>query len=326
MVATENKKALVYSILEFLQKSCQDGTVNQDDTGSIEVAMQCIGEAFGVDVADEAQKELYSTKPANLLSIFDVYLNTKKSTKSPASASAASTAPKVESKFLFASISEEDKQAAEQKKAEGNRKVAERNYPEAIKLYTEAISLNGNNAVYYANRAAAYSQQGDHQKAVDDAEKAIQVDSKYSKAYSRMGIKMLLRRMKKVWNSIPTMPLLKALWLLLKSKLNSGSVERSASEPSNSGLPNFPGGMPDLGSLLSNPALMNMAKQMMDSGALNNLMNNPNIAQMAQQMMGGNGGAPNFEEMMNDPEMKRLAREAMGGAGGAGGAKPEDKQ
>jgi hypothetical protein len=42
--------------------------------------MQCIGEAFGVDASDEAQKELYSTKPATLLSIFDVYLKTKKST------------------------------------------------------------------------------------------------------------------------------------------------------------------------------------------------------------------------------------------------------
>lgn len=43
------------------------------------VAMQCIGEAFGVDADDEAQKKLYSTKPANLLSIFDVYLKTKSS-------------------------------------------------------------------------------------------------------------------------------------------------------------------------------------------------------------------------------------------------------
>lgn len=41
--------------------------------------MQCIGEAFGVDAEDEAQKKLYSTKPANLLSIFDVYLKTKSS-------------------------------------------------------------------------------------------------------------------------------------------------------------------------------------------------------------------------------------------------------
>ncbi|KAG1083743.1 hypothetical protein G6F42_022087 [Rhizopus arrhizus] len=160
MVATENKKALVYSILEFLQKSCEDGTINKDDTEGIEVAMQCIGEAFGVDAADEAQKELYSTKPANLLSIFD----------SPAAA-AASSAPKVESKFcisvmiicivshmnscfLFLDVatSEENKKAAEEKKAMGNRKVAERNYPEAIKLYTEAIALDAKNAVYYANR------------------------------------------------------------------------------------------------------------------------------------------------------------------------------
>jgi hypothetical protein len=48
------------------------------------VAMQCIGEAFGVDASDEAQKELYSTKPATLLSIFDVYLKTKKSTAAAA--------------------------------------------------------------------------------------------------------------------------------------------------------------------------------------------------------------------------------------------------
>jgi hypothetical protein len=41
------------------------------------VAMQCIGEAFGVDATDEAQKQQYSTKPATLLSIFDVYLKTK---------------------------------------------------------------------------------------------------------------------------------------------------------------------------------------------------------------------------------------------------------
>jgi hypothetical protein len=41
--------------------------------------MQCIGEAFGVDASDDTQQKLYSTKPANLLSIFDVYLKTKSS-------------------------------------------------------------------------------------------------------------------------------------------------------------------------------------------------------------------------------------------------------
>jgi hypothetical protein len=38
--------------------------------------------------------------------------------------------------------------------------------------------------------------------------------------------------------------------------------------------------MPDLGSLLNNPALMNMAQQMMQSGALEGLMNNPAVARM----------------------------------------------
>jgi hypothetical protein len=36
MSASENKKALVFSILEFLQKSCEDGTINKDDTEGIE--------------------------------------------------------------------------------------------------------------------------------------------------------------------------------------------------------------------------------------------------------------------------------------------------
>ena len=98
-MAAENKKALVYSILEFLKKSCDDGTIGQDDVEGIEgsvysqwqwpnemrhwtrctttVAMQCIGEAFSVDPTDPAQQEAYSTKPANLLNIFEIYLKTK---------------------------------------------------------------------------------------------------------------------------------------------------------------------------------------------------------------------------------------------------------
>src|SRR5438309_2350398 len=40
------------------------------------------------------------------------------------------------------------------------------------------------------------------------------------------------------------------------------------------------GGGGDLASLMNNPALMNMARQMMQSGAFNDIMNNPNIAEM----------------------------------------------
>lgn len=75
---------------------------------------------------------------------------------------------------------------------------------------------------------------------------------------------------------------LKSSLATAKAKANAGSVERSAEPSTPTGLPNLggAGGMPDLGALLNNPQLMNMAQQMMQSGALDNLMNNPNIARM----------------------------------------------
>ncbi|KAI9499063.1 hypothetical protein BDB00DRAFT_798154 [Zychaea mexicana] len=321
-MAAENKKALVYSILEFLQKSCDDGTISKDDTEGIEVAMQCIGEAFGVDPTDAAQQEAYSTKPANLLSIFEVYLKTKSKTRgqAPASASSSSGAAPAAAK---AEISEEDKQKAEELKAAGNRKVSERNYPEAIKLYTEAIAINGSQAVYYANRAAAYSQQSDYDKAVSDATKAIEIDSKYSKGYSRLGHALFCQQkyqeaVEAYENGLkldPENATIKSSLATAKSKI--GSVDRSGpgSPPPSAGGAGA-GGMPDLGSLLNNPQLMNMAQQMMQSGALDQFMNNPNLARMAQNMMGGGGGAggAGLAEMMQNPEMMDMARQFMGGA------------
>lgn len=35
-MATDNKKALVYSIMEFLEKSCKDGSVKEDSVEGIE--------------------------------------------------------------------------------------------------------------------------------------------------------------------------------------------------------------------------------------------------------------------------------------------------
>lgn len=85
----------------------------------------------------------------------------------------------------------------------------------------------------------------------------------------------------------PNNATLKSSLATAKSKLNTSSVERSVPAEASAGagaggLPNFggAGGMPDLGALLNNPALMNMAQQMMQSGALDNLMSNPNVARM----------------------------------------------
>ncbi|CAO3691886.1 unnamed protein product [Umbelopsis ramanniana] len=317
-MATDNKKALVYSIMEFLEKSCKDGSVKEDSVEGIEVAIQCLGEAFDVDPTDAEQQKQYSTKPATLQNIFDVYLKTKSNKKQPL--------PSLLLPPLHKEVSEDDKKTAEDLKVQGNRKVAERNYPEAIRLYSEAISHNPNNAVFYGNRAAAYSQQGNHEQAIEDSKTAIELDPSYSKAYSRMGHAHFslgkyddaITAYEKGLELDPSNATLKSSIDAARGKLNASSVERSASPPSGGAGGGFPGGMPDLAGLLNNPAMMNMAQQMMQSGAFNDLMQNPEMmSNMARQFMGGNGGG--LSEMMQNPELMDRARQFMDGMGGANG-------
>ena len=80
-----------------------------------------------------------------------------------------------------------DKAAAEKLKATGNAQMSSKKYDDAIKSYTQAIALDPTNAVYYSNRAAAYSSKGEHSSAVLDAEKAIEADPSFVKAYHRLG-------------------------------------------------------------------------------------------------------------------------------------------
>ncbi|ELU36295.1 TPR_1 domain-containing protein [Rhizoctonia solani AG-1 IA] len=196
----DKKQKLVLSIIEFLESSITDGSIKSDDKEGIEVAIQCIGEAFGVDPSNTEQKEKLSIKPATLQSLFEVYLKTKdkvgaqvslspyaqmscspiyaiKDTKS-ASTPAASTP---------SGPSAADKAKAEKHKQDGNNFIASKEYNRAVDAYTEAIALDPNNPVYYSNRAAAWSSMGDHAVAADDAEMAIAVDPKFVKAYSRLG-------------------------------------------------------------------------------------------------------------------------------------------
>jgi len=81
----------------------------------------------------------------------------------------------------------EDKANADKLKLKGNTLMSGKKYDEAIESYTEAIKLDVANPVYYSNRAAAHSSKGDHLSAVGDAEKAIEVDPSYVKAYHRLG-------------------------------------------------------------------------------------------------------------------------------------------
>ncbi len=143
--------------------------------------VQCIAEAFGVDPTDQAQVDRLSVKPTTLQSIFDVFLKTKDKISSTAQAasSASPTTP--------VPPPAEDKAAADKLKQEGNAQMSSKQYDKAIDAYTEAIKRNPSNPVYYSNRAAAHSSKGDHLTAAVDAEKAIELDPKFVKGYSRLG-------------------------------------------------------------------------------------------------------------------------------------------
>lgn len=161
--------------------------------------VQCLAESFGVDPDSESDKTAYSLAPASLLSLLDVYLKTKaKATggtgaaaSSAASASASTpsssaSATKSEPASAKASSSGDAKTRADALKAEGNALMSQKLYESAIEKYTEAINIDSN-PVYYSNRAAAWGGLGEHDKAVEDAEKAIELDEGFAKAYSRLG-------------------------------------------------------------------------------------------------------------------------------------------
>lgn len=65
--------------------------------------------------------------------------------------------------------------------------MSSKQFDEAIDSYTKAIELDSTSPVYYSNRAAAYSSKSDHLSAVSDAEKAIEVNPSFVKAYHRLG-------------------------------------------------------------------------------------------------------------------------------------------
>ncbi|KAF9498108.1 TPR-like protein [Pleurotus eryngii] len=147
-------------------------------TNYFRVLVQCISDSFQVDPSDASQVQKLSVKPATLQSIFNVFLQTKDKVGSGSEEATASTSK---------TPSTVDKAQAEKFKQEGNSLMSSKKYDEAIDMYTKAVNLDSTNPVYYSNRAAAHSSKGDHLSAVGDAEKAIEVDPKFTKAYHRLG-------------------------------------------------------------------------------------------------------------------------------------------
>lgn len=262
-----NSQRLAFAIIEHLSAQLKSGAVVGDSAESLEVSIQCLESVYGIDRGDSSQVEkLKFDKPLE-----EIFESAVKSIGG--STSAQST--------------EENRLKAENLKTEGNQLMKDEKYEEAIKCYTKAMELDSTNAVFPCNRAAAHSKKGDHQKAIEDCQKALTLDPNYGKAYGRMGLSYHnLNNLEKAKECYTKALELEPGSTFYQTSLSQVEEKLKQTQPGGGARP-APGGLPslggmDLGALLTNPAIMNMAQS---------FMSNPSVQQMMTSMMGG-GASP----------------------------------
>lgn len=316
----------------------KDGTLTAEDADSIEIAQNCIAETFGVDPTDSAAVQ-DALGGQSLFSIYNVYEKLKGKTAGSAASAAAGEA-KPAAQPTSNATPESDKL-----KSEGNAAMGRKEYDAAIDLYTKALALAPSNPIYLSNRAAAYSASGQHTKAAADAELAVNVDPKYARAWSRLGLAR--------YELGDAKGAVEAYENGIEAEGNGGSdamkrgletsrkkveeMKRADSAPpaeevdsapgasrgGPGGMPDLSslasmlgggaggaggaGGMPDLGSLMSNPMFASVAQNLMSNpDMLNNLMSNPRLRQMAESFGSGGGGMPDMSSIMSDPSLAEM--------------------
>ncbi|CAI4051207.1 hypothetical protein SKDZ_15G1600 [Saccharomyces kudriavzevii ZP591] len=331
-----SKGEIASLIVNYFSSIVEKKEISEDSADSLNVAMDCISEAFGFErEAVPSILEKSEFKGQNLTDLLNSTPRASESTK------------KDDAQNVEVNIPEEDaeiKAKAEDLKMQGNKAMANKDYELAINKYTEAIKVLPTNAIYYANRAAAHSSLKGYDEAVKDAESAISIDPSYFRGYSRLGFakyaqgkpEEALEAYKKVLdiegdNATEAM---KRDYESAKKKVEQSlNLEKTVPEQSRDADANADAsqgagtsGLPDLGSLLggglgglmNNPQLMQAAQKMMSNpGAMQNIqkmMQDPNIKQMAEGFTSG-GGAPNLSDLMNNPALRSMAGNLFGGAG-----------
>lgn len=269
-MADKVTEKVVLSILKFLREELENGTLSEDSTESLEVAVQCLESAYNLGGTAAT-----ATNVPDLNEIFASNPDLWKDTEVPASSS---------------SISESDKAEAEKLKGQGNTLLREEKYLEAMECYTKAIALNPTNPVYYSNRAATYSQLNRHNETIQDCKKALKLDPNYSKIYSRLGYAYTALNQHdnardsymKAWQLEPENETYRNNLSVANETL---ARERGSAIPAGG----LGGGGLDLSSLMNNPALMNMASQM---------LSNPNMQNLMSGIMNMGGGDSNVDALI----------------------------
>ncbi|KAL7270252.1 Small glutamine-rich tetratricopeptide repeat-containing protein 2 [Rhizina undulata] len=347
-MASESQKRLALAIIDFLTSSSKNGSISDEDKDSLEVASQCIADAFKVDPTDK-DAMANALGGQSLTSIYGVFEKMK--TRTPANQPKPAS-PKPEPKEK-SGPTEEEKAEAEALKTQGNQAMAKKDHKTAVEFYTSALALVPGNPIYLSNRAAAYSSLGEYDKAITDAQVAVDTDPKYTKAWSRLGLARFAKgdargAMEAYKAGIDAegsggSEIMRRGYETAKKKVDEEeavtkedkSTSRGEAGPSAGGLPDLSslagmfggggapggsGGMPDFGSIMNNPMFAQMAQNLMSNPSLmQNMMNNPKVKEMMESVGGGGGGSgggmPDLGSLMSDPNIADLAKNLMGGAG-----------
>ncbi|CCE64857.1 hypothetical protein TPHA_0J00340 [Tetrapisispora phaffii CBS 4417] len=338
-MAASNKE-IAALIVDYLNNVVDKKEVSGDNADSLNVAMDCIAEAFEFE-RDSVKDTVKSAFNGNGLTSF----------------LSGSATNDIQVNIADDAADEEQKATAEGLKLEGNKAMATKDYESAIKKYSEAIEVLPTNAVYYANRAAAYSSLKKYDDAVNDAESAIKVNPTYSKGYSRLGfakfaqgkVEDALDAYKKVLDieGDKATDIMKRDYETAKKKVEQSlnlekvtpkEAETESNADAGTGAAGMGGmgGFPDLssmlggglggglGDLLKNPQIMQAAQQMMQNPnamqQMESMMQNPAVRQMAENFASGEG-TPDLSAMMNNPDLKDMAKNMFGNGGFPGAPK-----
>ncbi|XP_065165276.1 small glutamine-rich tetratricopeptide repeat-containing protein beta [Atheta coriaria] len=233
----EIRKAVLSSVIKFCSNELNSDGLDSDQKESLLVAKQCL----------ETTYEIEETSADNASDLIDLFYSNNL------------PLPDANASELEAE--------AEEYKVKGNDAMKENNYTAAIEHYSKAIKLFNKKAIYYCNRAAAFSRMERHRDAVADCKEAIKLDPSYGKAYGRLGIAYANMNMyRDAANAYR-----KALELDPNNASYESNLRLAEDKIAPTGAAPVLGNF-DFGGLMNNPALLNMASQMLNDPSFRNMV------------------------------------------------------